>query len=90
MPGMAPTILIPQTQLPRGLACLSCGAKFRHDQRELWERHAIRCSAQHEDAERDMSLRTSMGVFGGEAVIPDLEAWVARNRVELIEKRKKL
>lgn len=85
-----PTILIAQAQLPRGLACLSCGARFHRDQRELWERHSIRCSERHEEEERAMSLRTSMGVFGGEAVIPDLEEWVARNRTELIEKRKKL
>lgn len=37
-----------------------------------------------------MSLRTSMGVFGGAPVIPDLEAWVAKHRVELIERRKRI
>lgn len=86
----APVLLIPQAPILRGLACLSCGAKFRPEQEGLWERHSVACSAAHEEEERQMSLRTTMGAFGGEMVVPDLEQWVRKHRVELIERRKRI
>lgn len=86
----SPVLLIPQQPLLRGLVCLSCGARFRRDQVADHERHVVGCSNRHVDEERQMSARATGSVFGGDMVIPDLEAWVSRNRTELIEKRKKL
>lgn len=87
---MAPVILVPKTQLPAGLACLSCGARFPFEHDGRYVRHVVKCSRAHEEQERKMSLRERMGVFGGDRVIPDLEDWVARNRQAIIEKRKRI
>lgn len=93
-----PTIWIPrrsaeeqaEQRRDNPLVCLTCRQRWPAHKQLRFEAHCVECSNAHEDEEREMSLRTHLGIFGGERAIPDLEDWVARNRQALLEGRKRL
>lgn len=66
---------------------LTCGKPFYEDEREKYERHAVKCAQENAESIHKLMVQTRTPISGG---VPDLEEWVAKHREELIEGRKKL